>query len=1031
MNSPVIYAFDDFEFDAERLELRRHGAVVKADTVVLRVLAALVRNAGRLVTKEELVDEVWARRAVADNVITVSMARLRKTLHDKRDARELVVTVYGRGYRFVCPVETRSASAPELRLAPVLPDAPPPLVGRARVLERLREALAEAQLGRGRLCVLMGEPGIGKTRVVKALTEELAGTPTQVGWGFCREAGSTPPLYPWLSLLRVLFESEPDDEVDRRLGPLAADLRGLLVESDQLVSDHAQSEVQTCSRGRSRLRNFGVITRAFVRIAQTTSWVLVLDDLHRADAASLELLSLLVDEIAHTRLLVIATARETLGGRTPRPETPLPYILGHGNTERIALERLSEAEVEQYVGSITDDVGGRLGRAVFAKSQGNPFFMTELARQLQSDPPPDPDALSLPSAALDIVRQRVAELHPDTRAVLTSAAVIGSRFELSLLQTLTGKEPSEIMAALDEAIAVDFVVAAPDSVTGFAFGHELLRTVLYEGIPASERRRRHLETARALEQRVAAHDPVPVSELADHFYAAMPDTDLQKTIHYCEAAARAGMTVFANTDIARHLRHALSALQLLPNPSVRHRTALLTWIAVFTRGSASDVFIASITEAVRLARQCGDAKTLVRAALMYHVHPELVSLPGASAALEHALTILTPEQTAHRAMALAALATCTPNAFSARRAHACLAEAEALARGPGGDEGIHLVLVCKLFTEGGPAPGRKLERIIDELEQISIRKLTNAPMVPMFLTIHRTVRCLQEGQIERVHAAVERGAAGARKLRHPEMLWHFERFRALLHLATGAFETGTKLLDALHRQVAHHPIHGTEVFCAFDRVAVLSELGGSPVAKDDDLRRALAVDGWDPPGIVAMKVRALAVAGLRDEARSALARIAPEDIAELPVDSQYLGTLGHLARAALLLGLREYAEALLRAFGPYGDYFAASAAFQVDGAVPQLVGMLLRMLGRNAEAQLALERGIGMNEGAGFVMRAAETRLELAQCLLASGGRDALHSANILAREALTAGDRLGLERISQTAARFLEIGPSADMLTN
>src|SRR5437868_5096982 len=97
----VILGFDEFELDPANLELRRAGEIIKADALVLRLLIALARNPDRLVTKDELVALVWEGRAVADNVITVSMARLRKTLGHQRGEREFVATVYGRGYRFV------------------------------------------------------------------------------------------------------------------------------------------------------------------------------------------------------------------------------------------------------------------------------------------------------------------------------------------------------------------------------------------------------------------------------------------------------------------------------------------------------------------------------------------------------------------------------------------------------------------------------------------------------------------------------------------------------------------------------------------------------------------------------------------------------------------------------------------------------------------------------------------------------------------------------------------------------------------
>ncbi|HMI89846.1 MAG TPA: AAA family ATPase, partial [Polyangiales bacterium] len=203
--SHLSLVFDDFELDAERLELRRGGKLVKVDQVVLRLLARLLRSPGQLVTKDELVEDVWEGRAVADTAITVSMARLRKALGDRRGEREVVVTVHGRGYRFARPVVTRSSAHEPRGSAP--DQSEPPFVGRERVLQRLRHALDEARQGRGRLVVLLGEPGIGKTRAVEAFERELAGTDARVVWGFCREAGDTPPLWPWLRLRRELIAS--------------------------------------------------------------------------------------------------------------------------------------------------------------------------------------------------------------------------------------------------------------------------------------------------------------------------------------------------------------------------------------------------------------------------------------------------------------------------------------------------------------------------------------------------------------------------------------------------------------------------------------------------------------------------------------------------------------------------------------------------------------------------------------------------------------------------------------------------------
>ncbi|HKU44969.1 MAG TPA: winged helix-turn-helix domain-containing protein, partial [Polyangiales bacterium] len=205
-----VFRFGDFELHAAGLELRRGGNLVDADGLVLKLLRCLVRSAGQLVTKDQLVDEVWERRAVADNAITVAVARLRKTLGQDR-AREFVVTVYGRGYRCVADVALERVARPSRTLL-VPNQAPLPFVGRDAVLARLHRALADARAGYGRACLLMGEPGIGKTGVVEAFEREVGGPQLHVAWGYCREGGDTPPLAPWLRAVRELTSTIPRSE---------------------------------------------------------------------------------------------------------------------------------------------------------------------------------------------------------------------------------------------------------------------------------------------------------------------------------------------------------------------------------------------------------------------------------------------------------------------------------------------------------------------------------------------------------------------------------------------------------------------------------------------------------------------------------------------------------------------------------------------------------------------------------------------------------------------------------------------------
>lgn len=967
----MIHSFGDFEFDDHRLELYRAGRIVKAEALTKRVLSALLRRPGALVTKDELVDEVWDGRAVADNVVTVAMARLRKLLHEGRGDPGFIATVYGRGYRFIGTVETREGSRPVSQSDPPRP-AGPTFVGREDVLERLQRAQFDAAQGRGRVCVLLGEPGIGKTRAVEAFCQRLGPSLANVAWGYCRESGDTPPLWPWLRLLREIARTTAKTSAH---GPTRSDwtaLEDLLAKLEPpraLAELHAQPIVE----GAARHHTFDLVTRAIGRCASVSPWVLVLDDLHRADSASLELLSQLVDEIGQMRVLVVATLRNVRGRPGHPLESHLPHVLGHRNCERITLERLSEQAVRAYVAGWLGPQADDLGKVVFERSEGNPFFMTEMARAISESGSLEAGRVQVSKIALDLIRERFVQLSPAAREVLDIAAVLGRRFELSWLQAVSSRAPAELMASLDEAIAADLVVADAESNTAFAFAHDLLRAGLYDALGPSDRRRLHLTIAEKLERKAEEGSPIPPSDIAYHMVAALPAGDLRKTVHYCRLSARAAAHVFAYADVVRYLRHALEALDLMERPSVRLRMSLWYWLCLYGRGQPAPDFIRWIGEGLRLATAHDNAPMLVRAALILNAYPGLMPLPGAHAALERALALLREDENGLRAVALSSLSCVVPNAYDRERSTALLDTAEPLTRASGSRAVRYVWLVCKMYLQAGEAQAKAAE----ELTQLhGPTPDARMAVAPLYVALYRAVSLAQTGDFEGSRAYLERGRKRAHELRHHTLLWQFERFAAMAHVNAGQWSQAVPALTALHRRAEQQLMLGTEVFCAFDRIVVLGEMHGASVTLDEATRRALELSGVEPPSIWSMKVRALSSADLKHEALSALQLVAPTRLEALPEDAAYLGTLGHLARAALRLGALEYAEALYPLLARHADGFSTQFSFLSEGAVPQLLGMLAAALGKRRAALDHFERAIAMNERAGLTLRAAEARAQ-------------------------------------------------------
>jgi DNA-binding winged helix-turn-helix (wHTH) protein len=993
----LIFRFDEFELDPAVPELRRSGTLVKVDTLVLRLLAVLVRRAGQLITKRELVSEVWNDRAVSENVITVSMSRLRRALAHKKGEREFVVNLHGRGYRFVRPVTSGEAEASRWPIGPAVVGGGPPFVGRDAVMRRMRALLQDAAAGHGAACVLIGEPGIGKTRSVEMLERDASAAGQLVGWGYCRETGDTPPLWPFVQLARDVLARFPIALLGERLGAAATELRLLLPELGDAAGRQpaANAPLRQANDRAGKHRIFDAITRLFTLAAEHTPCVLVLDDLHRADSASLELLRYWIDELPRRRVLVLATMRKPLAPANPH----LAHVLGHRNCERIALERLNESEVRAYVGALLDDPDGRLGRAVAEKSEGNPFFMVELSRQLRVAERADPKLLTVPAAALDLVRQRVAGLDEEARGVLSCAAVIGRSFELPVLQAVTGRDLSTLMASLDRAIAAELLAPTSDSRTGFVFGHALLREALYDALPAGERRSLHLRVALALEQRPSAVLP---GELAYHFHAALPDSDLRKTVTACSDAANAAALVFANGEVVRHLRHALEALDMIEDGSPRLRMALMLRQAMFARAESAAEFVRIIEEVMRVAREQKSGVYLAYAALMLDPHAGFPPLLRSRQALEDALALLPTHERAMRAALLARLATTAPAAYDARQSGELAAQARQLCDDPKLVVALNAVCGAQLYLAGGPALPAVASELLREHVELCEQHPILLNVAPALLDVHRAIVALQNGELSSMSTALERCAQRCRELNHHEMTWHVERFLTLRRINSGDFADGGAALEALHLRAAREGIRGTDWFCAYDRSVVLGRASDMP----EDV---FAVDADDPPSVWSMRVRALTAAGLHDRARAALHSIAAADLARLPCDRDYLGTLGALARTAVSLRDQAYSEALYALLAPYPQHFAAHISFFCEGSVSQLLGMLAAALGRRKAAIAHLEQGVAICDAAGLPVCAAEARLELAACLIDDDSSATRRET--LEREARSATARFGSAR--------------------
>jgi len=963
----MIQSFDDYEFDADKLELRRAGRPIKADRLLLRILRVLVRRPGDLITKHEIVAEVWDDRAVSDNALSVSMARLRKLLGHERSRREMVLNVHGRGYRFMRPVTTRDEAMGPALASSAAGRVGTPFVGRARVLTHLREALQDAAAGSGSLSVLSGEAGIGKTRVVEVLAREAAASGLPVAWGFCREVGDAPALWPLTQIARELIQKLGLDPA-----LLRPELRQLLPDLHEPQAEPAGPGCSMVDAHTSKHRIFDAIAQVLSLAAERSPCLLILDDLHRADPASLEFLHYFVDELAGTRTALFATLR------SDEPTGPhFSYVIGHRNTRRIALSRLSHDEVASYLGALVGEERPALAHALFVKSEGNPFFMTELARQVKdAESGATIERLSLPYAALDLVRQRVSRLDAAARGALSQAAVIGRQFSLPVLQAITGRDAHTLMQNLDHALESGLVHVARDSATSFEFSHELLRAVLYDGLTPAERRECHFLTAQALEQRVHAGEVWPAAELAYHFRSALPAGDARKTVRHCIQAGQDASRVYAYADGARYFRQAREALDLVEHPSASLRVRLLLQQALLLRAHSGREFEPLIREVISSARSQGFGVQLAYAGLLLGPYRGFPAASGSRAVLEEARTLLPESDLGTRAAVEARLASIPPLAYNKDQARALLQRAREQADASELPLALYNVRMAELYLTHGPRDRAAAADAMRDVERLCRTPGLSMTVQAVLLEAHRAVAALQDGELPSMYAALDRGLARSQQL-DPDLHWLLLRMRALARIHEGDTAGGTQQLMSLVRPEHSNRAFASDLLCAADACLIFQTPESLP---REQLLTLMAADPDDPPNIWALKIRTLSAAGYTSEALRQLAEVPAKQLAALPCDRDYLGTLGALTRSALALDARDYLEALAPLIAPYADLFATNIAFYCEGSGAQLLGLIAARLGRNVEAQQLLTEAISESERHGLRACAAQARLELALC---------------------------------------------------
>ncbi|HLF05323.1 MAG TPA: AAA family ATPase [Dehalococcoidia bacterium] len=438
-------------------------------------------------------------------------------------------------------------------------------VGRQREMAALTAALEDALSGQGRLVMLAGEPGIGKTRMAQELAATAAGLGAQVLWGRCYEEAGAPPFWPWLQPLRAYVHQQDAGQLRSEMGPGAAEIAEIVSDVKERLPDLKPPPQLEPEQARFRL--FDSIASFLKKVAQSQPLVLVLDDLHWADKPSLLLLQFVARDLADARVLLLGTYRDVEVSRQHPLSATLAQLSREPVFQRLMLRGLGREYTEPFIQAATGiRPSPRLVESIYQHTDGNPFFMGEVVRLLSDQgglkggEPGGPIGFQVPEGVRDAIGQRLNRLTEPCNKMLTAASVIGREFGLVLLGLLSPDQSEEqLLEALEEALGAKVIEELPGAAGQYQFSHALVQETLLEELSLTRRVRLHARIAEELERLYGAAAEAHAAELAHHFAEAESVLGAEKLVKYSLLAGEKALGSYAWEEADAHFRRGLAA----------------------------------------------------------------------------------------------------------------------------------------------------------------------------------------------------------------------------------------------------------------------------------------------------------------------------------------------------------------------------------------------------------------------------------------------------------------------------------------
>ncbi|MPY80019.1 MAG: AAA family ATPase [Actinophytocola sp.] len=815
------------------------------------------------------------------------------------------------------------------------------LVGRDPVLASLH-AGAEPAAG-GRVVLVTGEPGIGKTALLSALVARARESGTLVLWAQCWDGDGAPAYWPWVQVLRGGIDAGGDPGVAAMVLP-------------ERASDDPDSPAD-------RFLLFEAVVNLLARLAARRPVLLAMDDLQWADDGSVRLLEFAARHLAAHPVALVGAYRDE------EADDALRHLAAMA--ERVPLAGLSREDVAAVMTAMSGaQPPAAVAADVWRRTGGNPFLVRELTRLLLAhggygkrltSPPELLDRVN------DILERRLARLSAPCVELLTLAAAIGHRARLDVLLRVA-PEPDRVPALLTEAVTAR-VMVDPDGGAGpYRFSHDLFRETLLAGLPADRRVTIELATGRALESLLAEGASVHPAELAAHFTAAAsiaPD----EAVRYDVLAAEDATARLAFEEARDHYERALAAVAPLTDRAQTRLRLLLSLGDARNRAGDAESAFAALAEAADIARRHHDSASLAEAALGIHrlgwrtVHAEAI------AALTEAVAELPHEPSVLRAKVLAALARERHHAMGDEqdweRASALAAEAVDIARQSGDPGTVAFCLLAQHDTRWRSGSARDRLPVIEDM-LLAASDAGDRDMVAQARQL-RAAALIELGDPDGV-SELDVYCGLCDELGHARA-----RYAALTRRATAAVVTGD--LDRAG-ELATHGLDLGRAIGEQDARGVYETLwwgivrAGGP-ARRVDLEPDARLDSDPWPGLPLLDAVNHVVEGDLASAGRDLARL---DLDDLPnkYDLEMLTFVADATAAAGTADQRTRVYELLLSYA--GSHIVVGGCASYYGAVDHYLGILAAALGRTDDADRHFAAAAELHDKLGAPGWAAHSR---------------------------------------------------------